>query len=92
MPEMWFPQVGAKTHTDKYFLNVLRKLFPGHVLSLRGDLGWPTQSPDLNILCDLILWGYHEEKLFVEKKIGKIGKTLPSRPSRKLRDRIIDEV
>jgi hypothetical protein len=31
-------------------------MFPGHVVSLRGVIGWPSRSPDLTP-CDFLLWG-----------------------------------
>jgi hypothetical protein len=38
-------------------------MFPGHLISLRGDMGWPARSPDLSP-CDFFLWGYPKEKVF----------------------------
>ena len=35
----------------------LRGLFPAHLISLHGDMGWPARSPDLSP-CDYFLWGY----------------------------------
>jgi hypothetical protein len=32
-------------------------MFPSHVVSLRGDIGWPPRSPNF-IPCDFSLWGY----------------------------------
>jgi hypothetical protein len=32
-------------------------MFPGHAVSLRGDIGWPPRSPDLTPY-DFFLWGY----------------------------------
>ena len=29
-------------------MGVLREMFSGHLISLRGDIGWPARSPDLN--------------------------------------------
>ena len=48
---------GATAHTSRRAMGILRKMFPGHLISLRGDIGWPARSPDLNP-CDFILWGY----------------------------------
>jgi len=39
-----------------------RRMFPGHLISLHGDIGWPTRSPDLTP-CDFILWGYLKAKV-----------------------------
>ena len=38
-------------------------LFPGRLISLRGDVEWPARSPDLSP-CDVFLWGYLKEKVF----------------------------
>jgi len=38
-------------------------LFPGLLISLRGDVEWPARSPDLSP-CDIFLWGYLKEKVF----------------------------
>ena len=37
-------------------------LFPGRLISLRGDVEWPARSPDLSP-CDVFLWGYLKEKV-----------------------------
>ena len=44
-------------------MDVLREMFPGHVISLRGDVGWPARSPDF-APCDFFLWGYLKTKVF----------------------------
>jgi len=38
-------------------------MFPGHLISLCGDIGWPAWSPDLT-LCDFFLWGYLKAKVY----------------------------
>jgi len=43
-------------------------VFPGHVISLRGDIGWPPRSPDLTP-CDLCLWGYLKGKVFEQRPV-----------------------
>ena len=40
-----------------------RTCVPSHVISLRGDIGWPPRSPDLNP-CDFFLWGYVKSKVY----------------------------
>ena len=35
----------------------------GHVISLRGDIGWPLRSPDLTA-CDFFLWCYLKAKVY----------------------------
>ena len=44
-------------------MGILREMFPGHLISLRGDIGWPARSPDLNP-CDFFLWGYLKSKVY----------------------------
>ena len=44
---VWFQQDGATAHTSRRSLSLLREMFPGRVISLRGDIGWPPRSPDL---------------------------------------------
>ena len=46
--EVWFQQDGATAHTAKKSMDVLVEMFPSHVISLRGDVGWPAHSPDLS--------------------------------------------
>ena len=53
---VWFQQDGATAHTAKKSMDVLRRLFPAHLISLHGDIGWPARSPDLSP-CDYFLWG-----------------------------------
>jgi hypothetical protein len=36
---VWFQQDGATVHTSRRSLGILREMFPGHVVSLRGDMG-----------------------------------------------------
>ena len=38
-------------------------MFPGRLVSLRGDVVWPARSPDLSI-CDFLLWGHLRGKVF----------------------------
>jgi len=60
---VWFQQGGATAHTARGSLGVLREMFPGRLISLRGDVGWPVRSPYLSP-CDFFLWGYLKEKVF----------------------------
>jgi hypothetical protein len=55
--DVWFQQYGAAAHTARNSMNVFGEMFPGRLVSLRRDVGWPTRSPDLSI-CDFFLWGY----------------------------------
>jgi hypothetical protein len=53
---MWFPKDGVTAHTARASMSVKQEMFPGYVISQRGDLSWPARSPDLNV-CDYFLWG-----------------------------------
>lgn len=66
MREMWFQQDGATAHTARASMEVVRQMFPGHVISRFGDVSWPPRSPDLSI-CDFFLWGYLKSKVYVNK-------------------------
>ena len=47
-------QDGATARTAHHSMSVLREMFPSRLVSLRGDIGWPAQSPDL-APCDFFL-------------------------------------
>ena len=49
MREMWFQQDGATAHTVRVSMEVVRRVFPQHVISRFGDVSWPPRSPDLSI-------------------------------------------
>jgi hypothetical protein len=40
-----------------------REMFPGHVVSWRGVIGWPSRSPDLTP-SDFFLWGYLKAQVY----------------------------
>ena len=61
--DVWFQQDGATSHTSRHSLEILQDMFPIQVISLRGDIGWPPRSPDLNP-CDFFLWGYVKSKVY----------------------------
>ena len=44
-------------------MGILREMFPGYLISLRGDIGWPDRSSDSNP-CDFFLWGYLKSKVY----------------------------
>jgi len=64
--EVWFQQDGATAHTSRRSLSILREMFPGHLISLRGDIGWPVRSPDLSS-CDFFLWGYLKAMVYARR-------------------------
>lgn len=43
---VWIQQDGATVHTARILLNALRENFPKRLVTLRGDVGYPAQSPD----------------------------------------------
>ena len=48
MENVWFQQDGAIAHTFQRAMGILREMFSGHLISLRGDIRWSIRSPDLN--------------------------------------------
>ena len=63
MDNVWFQQDGATAHTSRRAMGILREMFPGHLISLRGDIGWPAHSSHLNPY-DFFLWGYLKSKVY----------------------------
>jgi hypothetical protein len=59
----WFQQDSAKAHTSRRSLGILREMFPGHVVPLCGDIGWPPCSPHLTP-CDFFLRGYLKGQVY----------------------------
>ena len=57
---------GATPHTAQASMALVRRLFPGHVISRFGDLPWPPRSPDQSI-CDYFLWGYLKSRVYVNR-------------------------
>jgi len=78
----------------------LREMFPGRLISLRGDMEWPARSPDLSP-CDVFLWGYLKEKVFkhhprsledlkerIQQEIDSIPPELTQRVMKNFRERL----
>lgn len=59
----WFQQDGATAHTARRSREILQELFPGRLISLRGDVTWPPRSPDLTP-CDFFLWEYVKAEVY----------------------------
>lgn len=66
LDDFWFQQDGATCHTALQTIDLLRQLFPGRLISKRGDFDWPPRSPDLTPP-DFFLWGYLKSKVYVRK-------------------------
>jgi len=47
---MWFQQDGARS------MEVVRRMFPQHVITRFGNVSWPPRSPDL-LICDFFFVG-----------------------------------
>jgi len=65
---VWFHQDGATAHTSRRSLSLLREMFPGHVISLRGDIGWLPRSPDFTP-CHFFLWGYLKANVYERRPV-----------------------
>jgi hypothetical protein len=50
MQQIWFQQDGVTAHT-RALMQVVRDVFPQHVISRFGNIHWPPRSPDLSA-CD----------------------------------------
>ena len=53
-----FQQDGATSRSSRRSIGILRDMFPGHLVSLRGDIGWPPCSPDF------FLWGHVKSQVY----------------------------
>lgn len=66
LQHVWFQQDGATSHTANDTMDILREIFPGRIMSKRGDIDWPPRSPDLTAP-DYFLWGYLKGKVYGNK-------------------------
>lgn len=66
MEHFWFQQDGAPCHTARATIDLLKPLFPGRLISKKGDFDWPPRSPDLTPP-DFFLWGYLKSKVYINK-------------------------
>lgn len=98
--QVWFQQDGATSHTAQISLQVLRQMFPGRLISSRGDVPWPARSPDL-APCDFFLWGHLKAEVFkhrprtlpdlrnaIQEEIGLIPQEMLVRVMQNFRSRI----
>jgi len=63
---VWFQQDRVTCHTSRVTMAFLRQHFPGHLISLHGDIEWPPWSPDLSPY-DYFLWGYLKTHVYISK-------------------------
>ncbi|KAF2354978.1 hypothetical protein FHG87_014267 [Trinorchestia longiramus] len=54
LEDIWFQQYGATAHIAQVAMVELRRMFPARFVSQRGDVEWPSPSPDFSI-CDFFL-------------------------------------
>jgi hypothetical protein len=66
MQNVYFQRDGATPHTARLSMDVVRRTFPGRVISRFGDIPWPPRSPDLTT-CDFFLWGYLKSHVYTHK-------------------------
>ena len=64
---LYFQQDGATCHTSNESTAQAKRVFPGKVISKRGDFDWPPCSPDL-IAYDFFLWRYLKNKVYMHKR------------------------
>jgi hypothetical protein len=64
--DAWFQHDEATAHMARRSMQVLREMFPGKLISLRGDVRWPGHSPDL-APCDFFLWGYLKSQVYTHR-------------------------
>jgi hypothetical protein len=62
-PAVWFQQDGVTAHMARGSMGILREMFPGRLISLRGDIPWPACSPDLSA-CDFFFWGHLKAEVY----------------------------
>lgn len=64
--EEWFQQDGATPHTAQKSLQWLKEKFDKRLISLKTDVEWSPNSPDLSPL-DFFLWGYMKDRVYAHK-------------------------
>lgn len=63
---IWFHQDGAPPHYAVIVRQYLTNTFPNRWIGRRGEIEWPSRSPDLSPL-DYFLWGYVKNNVYVTK-------------------------
>lgn len=64
---IWFQQDGATCHTATVSMDLLKEMFPGKLISWRGDIEVGPWSPDLSP-CDYCLWGYLKSRVYEDNQ------------------------
>lgn len=67
LPDIWFQQDGATSHTAAISMAELRRHFrPDHIVSRFGAVNWPSRSPDLTPP-DFFLWGFLKSTVYASR-------------------------
>jgi len=61
--KVWFQQDGATSYTARASMEVLRKQFPGRLISRLGTFRASPRSPELTT-CDFFLWGHLKSRVY----------------------------
>ncbi|GFW69164.1 DUF4817 domain-containing protein [Trichonephila clavipes] len=64
--ELWFQQDGAKCHTARATIDLLKDTFGDHLISRFRPVNWPPRSCDLTPLY-YFLWGYVKSLVYADK-------------------------
>jgi hypothetical protein len=75
---IWFQQDGATVHNARLTMDLLRGLFPGHIIPHRGDIPWPARTPDL-APCDFFLWSHLKAEVYKHRPhtLDKLKTAIP---------------
>ncbi|GFV28072.1 uncharacterized protein TNCV_187481 [Trichonephila clavipes] len=64
--ELWFQQDGARCHTARATIDLLKDAFGDRLISRFGPVNWPPRPCDLTPL-DYFLWGYVKSLVYADK-------------------------
>ena len=94
----WLQQDGARAHTTRENLEIIKEAFGHKVISRRfpeifegEEVGWPANSPDLSPM-DFFVWGRTKELVYktkpknldeLEDRIGEVLRSIPADSSRR---------
>ncbi|GFT51468.1 transposable element Tcb1 transposase [Trichonephila clavipes] len=64
--ELWFQQDGARCHTARATIDLLKDSFGDRLISRFGPVNWPPRSCDLTLV-NYFLWGYVKSLVYADK-------------------------
>jgi CRP-like cAMP-binding protein len=82
---VWLQQDAAKAHTSRRSPGILREMFPGRVVSLRGDIGRPPPKAQAYRHRSLTLEGLKEA---ISQEVAAIPPKMALRVMEKYRERL----